>query len=107
MQCGPKCAAPACPAMSNARWRESGTDCRYWRDASREAVARMKRSAIRELQPVARESRVTLRFTRATMAALRRHRFFGQVFVVDLVLDRLEGRERLGRERDRLAAAVG
>src|SRR5947209_12665760 len=52
MQCGPKCAAPACPAMSNARWRESGTDCRYWRDASREAVARMKPTGRANARPM-------------------------------------------------------
>src|SRR5687767_6627016 len=41
-----------------------------------------------------------------TTESLHRHRF-GKIFVVDLILDRLEGRERLGRKRDRLAAAVG
>ena len=32
---------------------------------------------------------------------------FGQVFVVEFVFDRRVGRERLGRQRDRLAVAVG
>jgi hypothetical protein len=27
-RCGPKSAEPACPAMSNAKWREDGTACR-------------------------------------------------------------------------------
>src|SRR6185295_14697641 len=68
---GRKCAAPACPAMSNARWRGSATGCRRWR----------------------------------ARRYLRRHCL--ELFVVNLVLDRLEGRKRFGRKRDRLAAAVG
>jgi len=40
------------------------------------------------------------------MTNFRRHRF-GKIIIVDLVLDRLEARERFGRKRDRLAAAVG
>jgi len=32
--CGPKSAAPACPAMSNAAWRERGMGWRCWRDSS-------------------------------------------------------------------------
>jgi hypothetical protein len=37
---------------------------------------------------------------------LRRNRL-RQIFVIQLILDRREGAERLGRERDRFAVAVG
>ena len=30
MRCGPRYAGPACPAISNARWRENGTGWRCW-----------------------------------------------------------------------------
>jgi hypothetical protein len=34
MPCGPKFAGPACPAMSNVRWRDGGMGCRRSRDFS-------------------------------------------------------------------------
>ena len=79
MRCGPRSAGPACPAMPNARWREDGTACRRWRQTSR-----MGDRGVRRL----------------------RRDGFGEIFV-ELVFDRRERAERLGRERDRLAVAVG
>ena len=97
LQCGqlPDHPARQLPDLSTAIWVDSSStgDTRLSGHTAQSGITRTP-------------PRISLRFIRATMAALRRHRF-GKIFIIDLVLDRLEGREGLGRKRDRLAAAVG
>ena len=78
--------------------------CRTCMPGDAECAMARKRHGLPVLAPLSLRDAWTTR--RAATCSLRRHRF-GKIIIVDLVLDRLEGRERLGRKRDRLAAAVG
>src|SRR6478736_1148076 len=84
MRYGPRSAAPACRAMLNARWRGASTGCQCWPNPG--VVPAFAR---------------TTRGERLCGDDLRR------IVLIELVHQRGEGRERLGRERDRLAAMRG
>src|ERR1700688_1501172 len=104
----PKCAAPACPAMPNARWRGEGTGCRCWSSSLRTQGPIPRDLSVRHC-----DRRFLEQITFGGYGSLRsqgRHRLrrdsLAQI-LIEVVVDRREGRERLGRKRDRLAVTVG
>src|SRR6266566_7559914 len=117
MPYGPKSAGPACPATSNAQWRGGGTDYRCWPDFACVpantgihtpcSIAVMIAADIfcdnpgRWLPPAFAGDDAQ------RVARWLRRRGLRHILVVEFVLDRREGAERFGRERDRLAAAIG
>src|SRR5882757_10956914 len=88
MRRGRRFAEPACPAIPNATWRGAGMGCRCWLRTDLTLPLEEEGDG---------HAFVKLELGRNGL----RH-----VDFVDVVLDRGERAERLGRERDRLAVAI-
>src|SRR5262245_18317118 len=100
---GLRCAAPACPAMPNATWRAVGT-------GSLRLSPRRRPGHIPRDLAVGKAARRNLKqwvfvvLVPAFAATTLGRNGFRDVLAVEFVVERLEGGQRLGRERDRLAA---